>query len=185
MSLFIQIVTTPPFAKCPSQFTTHKVGLNMWRCVEKQEQRCVSWCWSSPTSHNNSRVRSTPCNTKEAKANREAESNEKMAIVKLLHFGASWRLQHLANVCELFKSTLNLSRFGHASTSSVLTTPKIMFALHAQGLLCTCVCTRLDRHLSVKWLCEALVLLKHWSSGKYPFWALPDYEFRSLETPNP
>ena len=34
-------------------------------------------------------VRSTPCNTKEAKANREAESNEKMAVVKLLHFGAS------------------------------------------------------------------------------------------------
>ena len=46
-------------------------------------------------------------------------------------------------------------------SSSVLTTPKIMFALHAQGLLCACVCTRLDRHLSAKWLCEALVLFEY------------------------
>ena len=74
------------------------------------------------------------CNTKEAKAKRQAEWRKKAAIVK--HYTMRWRVQYIANVCKFLKRMLcfllfilELSTF-QSMTKSMYALLCVRFTLH-------------------------------------------------------
>ena len=104
------------------------------------------------------------CNTKEAKAKRQAEWRKKAAIVK--HYTMRWRVQYIANVCKFLKRMLcfplfilELSTF-QSMTKSMYALLCVRFTLH--------ICTHSEIYPSGS-LCATFMPTLFWDMIVLPF----------------